>query len=108
MATSMQEKRKNLLLASLALVVLSGAAEGATRDTAYSERGDPHRWYVPADTPREKYDNAAREARNALSDQLRECQSAHDRKRCEVRAHAQYRDDMARAREHLAPNRQLA
>ena len=95
-------------IAAAALVALAGAAQGATRDTTYSEPGDPHRWYVPADTPREKYENAAREARNALADQLRECHASRDLNRCEGEARARYRDDMARAREHLAPNRQLA
>jgi len=95
-------------IVAAALVALAGASQAATRDTAYSERGDPHRWYVPADTPRAKYENAAREARNALADQLRECHCSHERKRCEAQARAQYRNDMARAREHLAPNRQLA
>jgi len=94
--------------AAVAFLALASAAQAATYDTAYGERGDPHRWYVPAETPREKYDNAAREARNALADQLRECRTAHGRKRCEAQARARYRDDMARAREHLAPNRQLA
>ena len=95
-------------IVAVALLALATAAQGATRDTSYSERGDPHRWYVPAETPHEKYDNAAREARNALAEQLRECHASRDRKRCEAGARAQYRDDMARAREHLAPNRQLA
>ena len=95
-------------IVAAALVALAGAAQAATRDTAYSERGDPHRWYVPADTPREKYENAAREARNALAEELRECRASHERKRCEAEARAQYRNDMAHAREHLAPNRQLA
>lgn len=108
MATASKERRVKASIVAVALVALAGAAQAATHDTAYSERGDPHRWYVPADTPREKYENAAREARGALADQLRECHASRDRKRCEAHARAQYRYDMARAREHLAPNRQLA
>ena len=108
MATSSKERAVNAALAAFALLTVASAAQGATRDTAYSENGDPHRWYVPAETPRAKFDNAAREARNALADQLRECHAARERKRCEAQARAQYRGDMARAREYLAPNRQLA
>jgi hypothetical protein len=96
------------LIGALALVALASAAQGATRDTAYSERGDPHRWYVPADTPKEKYANAAREARSALADALRECRSSNESKRCGAEARARYRDEMAHARELLAPSRQLA
>jgi hypothetical protein len=95
------------LIGALALVALASAAQGATRDTAYSERGDPHRWYVPADTPKEKYANAAREARSALAEALRECRASKG-KRCEAEARARYRDEMAHAREFLAPSRQLA
>jgi len=108
MATSSKESALVASLAAFALVMVAGAAQAATRDTAYSEHGDPHRWYVPADTPRAKFDNAAREARNALAEQIRECRAGRDRKRCEAQARAQYRGDMARAREYLAPNRQLA
>lgn len=96
------------LIGALALLALASAAQGATRDTAYSERGDPHRWYVPADTPKEKYANAAREARGALADALRECRASTKSKRCMAEARARYRDEMAHAREFLAPSRQLA
>lgn len=96
------------LIGALALVALASAAQGATRDTAYSERGDPHRWYVPADTPKEKYANAARESRSALADALRECHASNGSKRCQAEARARYRDEMAHAREFLAPSRQLA
>ncbi|HXF80935.1 MAG TPA: hypothetical protein VN598_18855 [Usitatibacter sp.] len=96
------------LIGAVALAALASAAQGATRDTAYSERGDPHRWYVPAETPKEKYANAAREARSALADALRECRASSQARRCEHEARARYRDEMAHAREFLAPSRQLA
>ena len=108
MATLSKEDRLKAWIVGVALVALASAAQGTTYDTTYSQRGDPHRWYVPADTPQAKYDNAAREARNALAEQLRECHPSPDRKRCEAEARARYRDDMVRALEHLAPNRQLA
>jgi len=95
-------------LAALVLVAIASVAQAASSDTAYSERGDPHRWYAPAETPREKYANATREARHALADALRECRATRGRKRCEAEARARYRDDMARARDFLAPSRQLA
>lgn len=94
------------LAAGLAMPCANAIA--ATRATSYSEPGDPPRWYVPADTPRSKFQNAAREARNALAEALRACRASPGRKRCEAEARAQYREDMARARDFLAPTRQLA
>ena len=101
--------RKGASAALGAWLALSGAnAIAATHATSFSEAGDPPRWYIPADTPRRKFENAAREARNALAEQLRECRASHSRKRCESDAREQYREDMARARDFLAPSRQLA
>lgn len=102
---------KKLLAATLAACAAMPCAfaQDRTRATSFSEPGDPPRWYVPADTPQRKYENAAREARNALADQLRECRaSASKKKECETQAREQYREDMARARDFLAPHRQLA
>jgi hypothetical protein len=114
MATTMKlgeiaASRKWLACALGAALALSGAnAFAATRAASFGEASDPPRWYVPADTPQRKYDNAVREARNALAEQLKECRASHQRKRCESDARAQYREDMARARDFLAPTRQLA
>ena len=101
---------KKLLAAAIAALAAMPCAHAQdhARATSFSEPGDPPRWYVPADTPRRKYENAAREARNALADQIRECRASASKKECEAEARAQYRQDMARARDFLAPNRQLA
>lgn len=107
MATTKKATRTALAAAAI-LAAQAFAAQAATRDTAYSERGDPHRWYAPLETPKEKYANAAREARSALAEALRECRESRARKRCEAEARGRYRDDMARARDFLAPSRQLA
>jgi len=96
------------LFAAAVVAALAPPAGAAPHATAYSRDGDPPRWYVPADTPRAKYENAAREARNALADAVRECRATRAGKRCEAEARQRFRDDMARARDFLAPTRQLA
>lgn len=101
---------RKLITAAFAacLAAPCAGAIAATHATSYSEPGDPPRWYVPADTPQRKFENARREARNALAAALTECRASSARKRCEAEARAQYREDMARARDFLAPSRQLA
>ena len=93
---------------AIAAAVCTAPVLAASLPAPYAQKDDPSRWYAPADTPREKYENAMREARNALADALRECRGSSARSRCEVEARGRYRDDVARAKEHLAPNRQLA
>lgn len=65
-----------------------------------AEKGDPARWYRPADTPQAQYENAIQEAAAALSEALRECrtQPKHDRKTCEAQARSLHEDDVERAR----------
>jgi hypothetical protein len=87
---------------------IAPALATASLPASYAEKGDPARWYVPADTPREKYENAMREARNALADALRECRASGARARCQLQARSRYRDDVSHAKDHLAPRRQLA
>ncbi|HEX4780670.1 MAG TPA: hypothetical protein VH301_07950 [Usitatibacter sp.] len=99
---------KKKLIAAVALALAPLGSGAATHATAYSRDGDPPRWYVPADTPRAKFDNASREARNALADAIKECRAARAGKRCEAQARERYHEDMARARDFLAPTRQLA
>ena len=89
-------------------LALAPALAAASLPASYAQKDDPARWYVPADTPREKYENAMREARNALADALRECRATQTRTRCESEARNRYREDVAHAKEHLAPRRQLA
>ena len=64
-----------------------------------AERGDPARWYVPADTPRLKYETDVKEAGAARAEALKDCRALKaDRAACEAEANAQYRRDMEGAR----------
>lgn len=81
-----------------------------------AERGDPARWYEPAQTPQQQYDNAMKEARAALAEALRACRANGSRsgradpgegsrgegtaarQSCEAEARDQYEWDVERAR----------
>jgi hypothetical protein len=68
-----------------------------------AEKGDPARWYVPADTPRLKYETLVKEARNALAEELKECRAFQSaRADCIAQAKEQHRRDMEAARLVLA------
>jgi len=68
-----------------------------------AERGDPARWYVPADTPRLKYETQVKEARAALAEALKECRALRaDRATCVAQARAQNRRDLEDARSELS------
>jgi hypothetical protein len=68
-----------------------------------AERGDPARWYVPADTPRRLYDTQVKEAGAARGEQLKECRALQsDRSACVAEANALYRRDLEDARSLLA------
>lgn len=68
-----------------------------------AEKGDPARWYQPADTPQQKYQNTMKEAGAALAEARNECRSqAGDRKSCENAAREQYRRDVEYARGFLS------
>ena len=63
-----------------------------------AERGDPARWYVPADTPRLKYETLVKEARAAQGEAMKECRANRaSRASCEAEARAQYRRDLEEA-----------
>ena len=67
-----------------------------------AERGDPARWYVPADTPRLQYETRVKEARAALAEALKECRAERaGRAACVAEANAQHRRDMEDARDAL-------
>lgn len=71
-----------------------------------AERGDPARWYVPADTPQLKYETQVKEARAALGEALKECRALReDRATCVAQARAEHRRDMEDARSVLAQSR---
>ncbi len=70
-----------------------------------AERGDPARWYVPADTPRRLYDTQVKEAGAARGEQLKDCRAMQaDRSACIAEANALYRRDLEDARSLLARN----
>ncbi len=74
-----------------------------------AERGDPARWYVPADTPQLKYETQAKEARAARAEALKECRALRaDRAACVAEANAQYRRDVEDARSALPKDRDRA
>ena len=48
-----------------------------------AERGDPARWYVPADTPQLRYEALVKEALAARGEELKECRAMKaDRAAC--------------------------
>lgn len=71
-----------------------------------AERGDPARWYVPADTPQLKYETHVKEARAALGEALKECRGLQaGRSDCVAQANAELRRDLADARDLLRNSR---
>jgi hypothetical protein len=70
---------------------------------ANAERGDPARWYVPADTPQLKYDTQVKEANAVLGEALKECRALQaGRTDCVAQAKAQHHRDLEAARSVLA------
>lgn len=76
-------------------------ALGACVAFAASEPGDPARWYQPAETAQQKYDNAMIEARQALLVALSECKKYGEQKACEAEARKQHQRDVAYAKRFL-------
>ena len=71
-----------------------------------AERGDPARWYVPADTPRRLYDTQVKEAGAVLGEALKECRALQsDRNACVAQAKAQHLRDLEDARSLLSQAR---
>jgi len=92
--------RNIALLAALALAAALPAA--AEEHVGYNlERGEPARWSEPITTPQQRYENDAKEMRNALADALKECRQEprEERARCEREAREQQKRDLDAARE---------
>ena len=88
-----------LAIASAALAIASPSAFADNYANSSSASDDPPRWYQPIETPRQKYDNAMLEARNALADALHECRgSRDDRAACEADARREYQEDVSQAK----------
>ena len=90
-----------------ALAIAAAPVLAGNYATSFSASDDPARWYQPLETPKQKYDNAMLEARNALAEALRECRATRAGPACEADARRQHREDVAHARVFLEPNRQL-
>jgi hypothetical protein len=85
------------LLFSAAAGVAFAAIDGPVGKDA--EKGDPARWYQPADTPQKQHENAMQEARAALAEALKDCRAGStDRAACEKQARERYEDDVEAAR----------
>lgn len=87
------------LIAAAAAGLAVAAIDGPVGRDA--EKGDPLRWYQPADTPQRQHDNAMQEAAAALAEALGECRTQRERAeraRCEAEARSRYEDDVERAR----------
>jgi hypothetical protein len=64
-----------------------------------AERGDPARWYVPADTAKLKYEVRVKEAGAARAEALKDCRAMQaSRVDCEAQANSLYREDLQDAR----------
>lgn len=86
-----------LLFALVATPLGAAVVEGPVGYDA--EKGDPARWYEPADTPQKVYRTLLKEAQAALAEAKKECRAVPgDRKGCEAAARAQYERDLAYAR----------
>jgi hypothetical protein len=84
------------LTAALASAAPRDSDEHVGRD---AERGDPARWYVPADTPRLKYQTRVKEAHAAAAEAIQECRRERaGRAACVADAKAQERSDLEEAR----------
>lgn len=92
---------------AFALLIASPTAFAGSDDDSFRTKGDPARWDRPLETPREKYDNAMLEARNALAEALRDCrQSRDERASCEAAARREHDREVSQARASLAPQRE--
>jgi hypothetical protein len=89
-------------IAALFLMIYGDAMAVEEHVGVNAEKGDPARWYQPADTPQLKYENATKEARAALAEALKECREQADaRGQCEADAREQFRYDSDRAKRFL-------
>jgi hypothetical protein len=67
-----------------------------------AERGDPARWYQPANTPKLKYETRVKEARAAAAEARKECRAERQGRAASVaEANAQERRDLEDARDAL-------
>jgi hypothetical protein len=95
-------RQKVFLALSSAFFVTAAASSLAAIDGPVgrdAEKGDPARWYQPADTPQRKHEAAMKEAAAALAEALKECRAQPEqRKQCESEARGRHKNDVERAR----------
>jgi len=102
--TPLRGRGLGLALAAAACALAATFASAAPRDSEEhvgrdAERGDPARWYVPADTPRLKYQTRVKEAHAAAAEAIQECRRERaGRAACVADAKAQERSDLEEAR----------
>ena len=93
---------RRILLALVGASFLTTAASHAAIEGPVgrdAEKGDPARWYQPADTPQRQHEAAMKEAAAALAEALKECRAEQSRrKECEAEARAHHEEDVERAR----------
>lgn len=103
---------RNTVAASCALAATLAyplSPSGTEHVGVNAERGDPARWYVPADTPQRKYETQVKEANAALGEALKECRAQQEgRSACTAQANAQRRRDVEEARSLLLQSRGTA
>ena len=94
--------RRTLFLALSSAFFITAATSIAAVDGPVgrdAEKGDPARWYQPADTPQGKHEAAMKEANAALAEALKECRAQQSqRKECEAEARERHEADVERAR----------
>jgi hypothetical protein len=94
---------RGLVLAAACCTIAATFAYSAPRDQEEhvgvdAERGDPARWYQPADTPRRLYETRVKEAHAAAAEAVKECRREREGRACVAEAKAQERSDLEEAR----------
>jgi len=76
-------------------IAITATAQHDARDLA----ADPARWSEPIKSPRERYENGAKEAAAALAEAIKECKGRFsERKACIAEARAHHKRDLEAAR----------
>ncbi len=101
--------RKSMTFLAVSWLAAASAAAATDEHVGYNaERGEPSRWAEPITTPKQKYENAMLEARNALAEAKKECRAERaQRKACEAQARAQYERDVDEAKGYLLGRKPL-
>jgi hypothetical protein len=104
-AAHIKENALNLITRCIAVAMTAAPLAAFAAEDPGLRGGDPARWSEPIATPAQRLENTLKEARNALADALKECQASAGRKSCEAEARAQYRNDVAAAKQQAADSR---